>query len=262
LPDGPYPSAGGMLSSKRVPSRLPTRVLSKPGITVPVPTTNPVGAPRENELSKTLGWLPTLVGQISPRSLVITVSPEATGVPLPGTRVCSMSCWGGWLAGKVSVGLVLNDPVTVIPVLPTTGASVGVGELAVVVEVVGGGALDEGLDPADGEREPDEQALREITAVSSSASRVGPPRHRACTASPIDFHSVVKQAGAEPNRSTQISLLRCGLVVRSTGTEASPSGRALRGQDRTWRSGPRPSCPHFLIELRTYVLACRLDCDL
>ena len=66
LPDGPYPSAGGMLSSIRVPSRLPTRVLSKPGITAPVPITNPAGAPRENELSKTLGWLPALVGQISP----------------------------------------------------------------------------------------------------------------------------------------------------------------------------------------------------
>jgi hypothetical protein len=42
------------------------RVLSKPGITAPVRITNPAGAPRENKLSKTLGWLPTLVGQISP----------------------------------------------------------------------------------------------------------------------------------------------------------------------------------------------------
>ena len=61
--------------------------------------------------------------------------------------------------------------------------------------MVDDGWPDEGLDPADGEREPDEQALTEITAATSSASRVGLPRHRVRPTLAIDFHSVAKQAG-------------------------------------------------------------------
>jgi len=126
---------------------------------------------------------------------VITVSPEATEVPLPAIRVCSLSCLGGPLVGKVNVGLVLKAPVTWIPVFSTTGPSAEVGTLAVDVEVVGEGWLEEGLDPADGEREPDEQALSEMIAATSSAMHGGPPRNRVRTTLPIDFHSLAEQAG-------------------------------------------------------------------
>ena len=100
---------------------------------------------------------------------------------------------GGWLAGKVTVGLVLKAPVTLIPVFPTTGASAEVGALARrASRWSDDGWLDEGLDPADGERELDEQALSEMTAASSSASSVGRPRNRVRATLPIDFHSVVE----------------------------------------------------------------------
>ena len=105
------------------------------------------------------------------------------------------------LAGKVTVGLVLNAPVTLIPVFSTTGVSPEDGPLVVGVELADDGWLDEGLDPADGEREPDEHALTEITAAASSASSVGLPRHRVRATLPIESHSVVGPA-AEPNRPT------------------------------------------------------------
>jgi len=84
-----------------------------------------------------------------------------------------------------------------IPVFSTTGASPEVGALPVGVEVVGDGWVDEELDPADGERELDEQALSETTAASSSASSVSPPRRRACTALRIKFHSVVREEAGQ-----------------------------------------------------------------
>ncbi len=87
-----------------------------------------------------------------------------------------MSCFGGWLAGKVSVGLVLKAPVTLIPVFSTTGASAEVGVLPVAAELDG---CDVELDAADGEWELDEQALSKMTAASSGASSVGPTRNRA-----------------------------------------------------------------------------------
>jgi hypothetical protein len=85
-----------------------------------------------------------------------------------------------------------------IPVFSTTGVSVEVVGPGVDVELAEDGSLDDGwlddgLDPADGDRELDEQALSETTAASSSASSVGPPRNRARTTLPIDFHSVVRQ---------------------------------------------------------------------
>jgi hypothetical protein len=95
--------------------------------------------------------------------------------------------------------LVLNAPVTLIPVFSTTGASPEVGALPADGELVGDGWPDEGLDPADEEREPDEQALSDTTAASSTASSVDPPRNRARTTLPIDFHSVVRRAASEPN---------------------------------------------------------------
>src|SRR6202044_3999530 len=107
---------------------------------------------------------------------MISVSPEAMGVPLPATRVCSTSCLGGGPAGNVTVGLVLKGPVTLIPVFSTTGVSAEVGAPAAGVEVVGDGCPDEGLDPADAEWEPDEQALSEMIPATSSATMVGPPR--------------------------------------------------------------------------------------
>jgi hypothetical protein len=81
-----------------------------------------------------------------------------------------------------------------IPVFSATGASAELGALAEGVELLGDGWLDEGLDPADGERELDEQALSETTAATSSASSVGPPRNRVRAKLPIDFHSLVRQA--------------------------------------------------------------------
>lgn len=105
-----------------------------------------------------------------------------------------MSCFGGPLAGKVTVGLALKAPVTVIPVLATTGASVGLGAPAGDVDAVGDGRLDEGLGPADGDREPDEQALSEMTAAATRASRVGTPRNRVRTMSAIDSHFLASPA--------------------------------------------------------------------
>jgi hypothetical protein len=74
--------------------------------------------------------------------------------------------------------LVSKAPVTLIPVFSTTGVSAVVGAPAVGVELVGDGWSDEGLDPADEERELDEQALSEMTAATSSVSVIRPPRNR------------------------------------------------------------------------------------
>jgi hypothetical protein len=81
-----------------------------------------------------------------------------------------------------------------IPVFATTGVSPEDGALAVGVELVVDCCLDEGLDPADEEREPEEQALSEMTAATNSASTVGPPRNRVRATLAIDFHSLVRQA--------------------------------------------------------------------
>jgi hypothetical protein len=79
-----------------------------------------------------------------------------------------------------------------------TGAPDEAGPLALDVEVVGDGWPDEGLDPADGEREPDEQALSEMTAAASRAAHWGPPRHPVRTTLPIELHSIAEQAGGGP----------------------------------------------------------------
>jgi hypothetical protein len=50
------------------------------------------------------------------------------------------------LAGKVTVGVVSNVPVTFIPVFLTTGPSAEAGALPADAELVGD---DEGLDPAE-----------------------------------------------------------------------------------------------------------------
>ena len=95
------------------------------------------------------------------------------------------------------VGVVLKAPVTLIPVSPTTGASVDVGALALGLEVeVDDGWVDEGLDPADEERELEEHALSVVSAASSSTSSVGRPRNPVRATLPIDFdfHSVGSQA--------------------------------------------------------------------
>jgi hypothetical protein len=92
--------------------------------------------------------------------------------------------------------LVSKAPITLIPVFSTTGESPEVGALPVEAELVGDELPDEGLDPAEEEREPDEQALSEMTAASSSTSSVGLPRNRVRARLPIDFHSVVRQVGS------------------------------------------------------------------
>src|SRR5580658_10459968 len=132
---------------------------------------------------------------------MISVSPEAMGVPLPATRVCSTSCFGAGPAGNVTVGLVLNGPVTLIPVSAMTGESPVVGVLAAGVELVDEGWVEEGLDPADGEPEPDEQAASEMPAATSSVTRAGPPRDRVRATLPIDVQSVVRRQRLEPNRA-------------------------------------------------------------
>jgi hypothetical protein len=81
-----------------------------------------------------------------------------------------------------------------IPVFSTTGVPPEVGAV-VGVELVGDGWPDEGLDPADGEREPDEQALSEIIAAASSASSAGLPRSRVRATLPIQFHFIFRGAG-------------------------------------------------------------------
>src|SRR5579871_4383005 len=116
----------------------------------------------------------------------MTVSPEATAVPAPAIRVCSISCFGGWLAGKATVGFVLKAPVTVIPVFSTTGTSAEVGALPFEVELVADGWLAEPLDPADEERLLEEQALSETTPANSNESSVGPWRNRGSTKLDID----------------------------------------------------------------------------
>src|SRR5215469_2584536 len=112
----------------------------------------------------------------------MTVSPEAIAVPLPLMSVWSMSWLGGWLAGKVTVGLVSKAPVTLTPVFSTTAAP------PVDVEPV------VGLDPVERDPEPDEQALTETTVAKSTATSIDPPGNRARTKSAINFHSVVRQA--------------------------------------------------------------------
>src|SRR5579862_6264874 len=107
-------------------------------------------------------------------------------------RVCSTSWVGGRPAGRVTVGWVSNDPVTLIPVFSTTGRSPEPGALPGGAEPAGeldGG--DAGLDPAAGDREPDEQALSTTAAAITRATRVGPPRHRGRATLAIYFHSVV-----------------------------------------------------------------------
>ncbi|MDE3204895.1 MAG: hypothetical protein KGQ66_11860 [Acidobacteriota bacterium] len=85
-----------------------------------------------------------------------------------------------------------NAPVTVIPVLATTAVSTELEEPpeldppGAVVEV---GALVEGLEV--GECDPEEQALREMTAVTTKAIPVDPPRSTVRTALPIGVPFVV-----------------------------------------------------------------------
>ena len=140
-----------------------------------------------------------------------------------------MSCFGGWLAGNVTVGLVSKAPVTLIPVFSTTGASAEVGALPVGVELVDG--CDEELDAADGEWELDEQALSEMTAASSEASSVGPPRNRARPTLPIDFHSVLSQAARS-------SLIR-RIPADSAGDHRDVDAETDRSE-RSPRRGPSP----------------------
>jgi hypothetical protein len=78
-----------------------------------------------------------------------------------------------------------------IPVLATTGESPEVVGLDEDVE----GWVDDGLDPADLAWEPDEQALSDMTAASSSATGVDPPRNRVRTTLPINIHSDAEQTG-------------------------------------------------------------------
>jgi hypothetical protein len=87
-----------------------------------------------------------------------------------------MSCFGGWLAGKVTVGLVSKAPVTLIPVFLTTGESPEV-DVPPAVDPVDG--WDEELDAALGACELDEQALSGMTAAINGASSAGRTRERA-----------------------------------------------------------------------------------
>jgi hypothetical protein len=73
-----------------------------------------------------------------------------------------------------------------------------VGAPAVGVELVDDGWSDEGLDPADEERELDEQALSEMAAAASNASVIGPPRNRVRASLAIEFHFVVGRAAVGP----------------------------------------------------------------
>ena len=70
------------------------------------------------------------------------------------------------------------------------------------VDVAGDGWADDGVDPADGEREPDEHAPSEITAASSSTSRVGPRRNGVRATLPIDSIPSPSRQAFDPNRST------------------------------------------------------------
>src|SRR5438270_11788868 len=121
-------------------------------------------------------------------------------MPVPVTTVCSRSCFGAGRAGKVNVGLASKAPVRVIPVFPTTTASVGAGAPA-DVDVLGW--LDEEVDP-DEEWEPDEQAPAVMTAAAPSrANPVCLPRNRARASLPIEipFPGSNRQT-VEPNRRT------------------------------------------------------------
>jgi hypothetical protein len=128
----------------------------------------------------------------------MTVSPAATGVPLPAMTVCSMSCFGGPLAGNVTVGLVLNAPVTLIPVLAATGPPAVVDVLPLAAELDGSDVELDGsdveLDAADEAWELDEQALTKMITASSGTSSVDPTRKRARPTLPIRFHPILSHS--------------------------------------------------------------------
>ena len=121
----------------------------------------------------------------------MTVSPAVTGVPLPAMTVCSVSCLGGPLAGNVTVGLVLNAPVTLIPVFAATGPPAVVDVLPLAAELDGS---DVELDAADEVWELDEQALSKMATASSGTSSVDPTRKRARPTLPIRFHPILSHS--------------------------------------------------------------------
>ena len=131
-----------------------------------------------------------------------------------------MSCLGAWLAGKVSVGLVLKAPVTLIPVSFTTGVSPSSAALEVGAELVGDDWADEGLDPAEGERELDEQALSNVSAATSGASTVSPPRHRARGKISHLFQSVL---GGQPLQPSPPTPATGRGIIRRSGAMAGES---------------------------------------
>ena len=93
-----------------------------------------------------------------------------------------------------------------MPVLATTGPPVEVGPLAVDVDGTGDAWLDVGLDPADGEGEPDEQALSEQAALASRASHFAFRDHVLLATLPIESHSVAWQEVFNPNRPAPLDL--------------------------------------------------------
>src|SRR5690242_2221731 len=88
-----------MTSSTRLPTFLPTSVLSQPGMTAPTPIGKSAAEPRAHEESKTL---PSR--QSTPWYCAEMVWPFWTGAPLPSMRVASLVSVGAADLGTVTVG--------------------------------------------------------------------------------------------------------------------------------------------------------------
>src|SRR6476469_5495439 len=92
-----------MTSSTRLPTFLPTRVLSQPGMTWPTPIGKSAAAPRFHEESKTL---PSF--QRTPWYWALIVWPFSTVAPVPWIRVACCVVVGAAVLGTVTVGSLVG----------------------------------------------------------------------------------------------------------------------------------------------------------
>src|SRR5450631_3698896 len=139
-----------MMSSRRPPTRMPTRPISHPLMTWFAPIVNWNGWPVHDD------WITLPEEWLASTYWTVTVSPGPAAAPLPTMRSALSSCLGGVPEGTVTVGAVFTVPagerrargmaamavlfgpgVAVVAVVGVAGGAVVVGAAVVVVAAVG-----------------------------------------------------------------------------------------------------------------------------
>src|SRR5215469_2214404 len=106
FPLDPNPSLGGIVIKSLLPTRLPARLLSSPGMVEP--TVSGCGWPVDNWLT----FLCAVPLQVYAVRSAMARSPFATSVPCPLISWCTCTLAAGLMLGIVIVGFVPNAPET------------------------------------------------------------------------------------------------------------------------------------------------------